>query len=384
MSRSRPKPSSNGASPGSSPNRAEIGGRGGDPSRGSAGLTVEAVSKRFGRFPALKGVSLHADPGEFLALLGPSGSGKTTLLRVIAGLETPDQGKVTLEGEDFLALSPRERRVGMVFQHYALFRHMTVARNIAFGLRVRSARERPSKPEIARRVEELLALVQLDGLGGRYPGQLSGGQQQRVALARALAIEPRVLLLDEPFGALDAKVRKELRHWLRRVHDETGVTTIFVTHDQEEAMDLADRVAVLREGVIEQIGTPEALDEKPASAFVFDFLGEANRLPCRLDGGLARLDDVSVPAVVAPGAPTSATAWFRPHETELSAEGPGLEVTVSDVLAKGGLVRAECRTADGALLEADLPRAARPEGLVSGARLRLRPRRVFVFPEAAA
>ena len=305
------------------------------------------------------------------------------MLRAIAGLEAPDAGEVRLDGEDFLALSPRERRVGMVFQHYALFRHMTVANNIAFGLKSRPASQRPSRAEIKDRVEKLLSLIQLEGLGKRYPAQLSGGQQQRVALARALAIEPRVLLLDEPFGALDAKVRKELRHWLRRVHNETGVTTIFVTHDQEEAMDLADRVAVLRQGVIEQVGTPEALDEHPASAFVFDFLGDANRLPCRLDGGLARFDGFSVPATAAPGSGGAMTAWFRPHETELSAGGPGLEVTVAAILNKGGMVRVECRTADGRLLEADRPRSARPEGLCLGATMRLRPSRVFVFPDAA-
>ena len=289
-----------------------------------------------------------------------------------------------MDGADFLALTPRERRVGMVFQHYALFRHMTVADNIAFGLKSRPAAQRPSRAEIKDRVEKLLSLIQLEGLGKRYPAQLSGGQQQRVALARALAIEPKVLLLDEPFGALDAKVRKELRHWLRRVHNETGVTTIFVTHDQEEAMDLADRVAVLREGKIEQVGTPEALDEHPASAFVFDFLGDANRLPCRLDGGLARFDGFSVPATAAAGAGGAMTAWFRPHETELSADGPGLEVTVADILSKGGLIRVECRASDGRLLEADRPRSARPEGLCLGATMRLRPSRVFVFPDEPA
>ena len=288
-----------------------------------------------------------------------------------------------LDGEDFLALSPRERRVGMVFQHYALFRHMTVAANIAFGLRVRPAAARPPRAEIARRVERLLSLVQLEGLGRRYPTQLSGGQRQRVALARALAIEPRVLLLDEPFGALDAKVRKDLRHWLRRVHNETGVTTIFVTHDQEEAMDLADRVAVLRQGVIEQIGTPDALEKRPASAFVFDFLGEANRLPCRLSGDLARFDGFSTPAVIAPGSTASTTAWFRPHETELSAEGPGVEVTIETVLSKGGMVRIECRTREGPRLEVDCPRAAMPGGVVPGAAMKLRPRIVFTFPEQA-
>ncbi|HEX4095506.1 MAG TPA: sulfate ABC transporter ATP-binding protein, partial [Caulobacteraceae bacterium] len=248
-------------------------------------MQAVGIRKRFGRFPALKGVSLRAEPGEFLALLGPSGSGKTTLLRVIAGLETPDEGAVSLDGEDFLAISARQRRVGMVFQSYALFRHMTVSQNIAFGLKVRPAAERPKRAEIAARVEKLLSLVQLEGLGKRYPAQLSGGQQQRVALARALAIEPRVLLLDEPFGALDAKVRKELRHWLRGVHDSTGVTTVFVTHDQEEALDLADRVAILKDGELVQLGKPPALYESPANAFVYDFLGPACRLQGVVDAG---------------------------------------------------------------------------------------------------
>lgn len=300
---------------------------------------------------------------------------------MIAGLEPPDEGGVRLDGEDFLAQTPRERRVGMVFQHYALFRHMSVARNIAFGLSVRPAALRPSAHEIAQRVDRLLALVQLEGLGGRFPAQLSGGQQQRVALARALAIEPRVLLLDEPFGALDAKVRKGLRHWLRRVHDETGVTTLFVTHDQEEAMDMADRVVVLRDGAIEQVGTPAALNEQPASAFVFDFLGDANRLACRLDGALARFDGFSAPAVAAAGAPAAATAWFRPHETELAPDGPGLDVTVKAVLDKGGLLRIECLGPAGALFEVDLARAQWSAQATPGSALKLRPRRVFVFAD---
>ncbi|MFN3537318.1 MAG: sulfate/molybdate ABC transporter ATP-binding protein, partial [Brevundimonas sp.] len=235
-------------------------------------LEIQSVSKSFDRFPALKNVSLKAEDGEFLALLGPSGSGKTTLLRILAGLETPDAGQVRFEGQDFLSQTPRQRRVGLVFQHYALFRHMTVARNIAFGLKVRSRRERPSKSDINARVQELLKLVQLEDLGGRYPAQLSGGQRQRVALARALAIEPRILLLDEPFGALDAKVRRDLRRWLRHIHDETGVTTVFVTHDQEEAIDLADRVAILKDGQLQQVDTPQALYERPANPFVHDFL----------------------------------------------------------------------------------------------------------------
>ncbi|HRD28287.1 MAG TPA: ATP-binding cassette domain-containing protein, partial [Caulobacter sp.] len=218
-------------------------------------LTLTAVTKTFGRFPALRDVSFEVRPGEFLALLGPSGSGKTTLLRILAGLERPDAGAIGFAGEDLLALPARERRVGMVFQHYALFRHMTVADNIAFGLSVRPRATRPAAHEIARRVSDLLRLVQLEGLERRYPSQLSGGQRQRVALARALAIEPRLLLLDEPFGALDARVRRDLRRWLRRVHDETGVTTLFVTHDQEEALDLADRVAILRSGALQEVGS---------------------------------------------------------------------------------------------------------------------------------
>jgi sulfate transport system ATP-binding protein len=341
-------------------------------------LIVKDISKRFARFPALNGASFEAEPGEFLALLGPSGSGKTTLLRVIAGLETPDAGSVTFEGEDFLAMSPRERRIGMVFQHYALFRHMTVAKNIAFGLSVRPAATKPKRPQIAATVERLLKLVQLDGLGGRFPAQLSGGQQQRVALARALAIEPRMLLLDEPFGALDAKVRKDLRHWLRRVHDETGVTTIFVTHDQEEAMDIADRVAVLRNGRIEQIGAPAALDDQPASAFVFDFLGDSNQLAGRVEGDRVAFDGFSAPAVVQPGASGATTAWFRPHETLLGL-GAGLPVTVISALLKGATVRLECRAEDGRVFEADYPREAPEAAFTPGTPVRLRPKRAFVF-----
>jgi sulfate transport system ATP-binding protein len=235
-------------------------------------LVVESIAKRFDRFPALKGVSFSAPTGCFLALLGPSGSGKTTLLRILGGLEFAESGRVKFEDVEWLSLPARERRAGFVFQQYALFRHMTVAKNIAFGLEVRGRRTRPPRAEIARRVEELLALVQLDGLGKRYPSQLSGGQRQRVALARALAIEPRMLLLDEPFGALDAKVRKELRLWLRHIHDKTGITTVFVTHDQEEAMELADLVAILNQGSIEQIGTPAEIRRAPASEFVADFI----------------------------------------------------------------------------------------------------------------
>ena len=238
-------------------------------------LVIEKVEKRFAGFAALKGVSLTVPDGAFLALLGPSGSGKTTLLRILGGLEYADLGHVSFAGLDWLTIPARERRAGFVFQHYALFKHMTVAKNIAFGLEVRPARQRPNRAEIKRRVEELLSLVQLEGLGGRYPSQLSGGQRQRVALARALAIEPRMLLLDEPFGALDARVRKDLRHWLKGLHTRLGLTTVFVTHDQEEAMALGDLVAVMNDGLIEQVAAPEVLQRAPATPFVADFLGQA-------------------------------------------------------------------------------------------------------------
>ncbi len=235
-------------------------------------LVVNAVRKRFGTYPALDGVSFTAPQGAFVALLGPSGSGKTTLLRILGGLEFPDDGSVMFADLNWLAVPTRERRAGFVFQHYALFRHMTVAQNIAFGLSVRPRGQRPSKKEIGRRVEELLALVQLDGLAGRYPSQLSGGQRQRVALARALAIEPRMLLLDEPFGALDAKVRKELRSWLRSLHERLGITSIFVTHDQEEAFAIADLVAIMNKGKIEQYGIPAEVRRSPGTPFVQEFL----------------------------------------------------------------------------------------------------------------
>ena len=235
-------------------------------------ISVRNITKRFGEFPALHGVDLDVQPGEFIALLGPSGSGKTTLLRIIAGLEFQDGGEVLFNDEDVSSRSVGDRHVGFVFQQYALFRHMTVADNVAFGLNVRKSRDRPAKAAIRARAEELLRLVQLDGLGKRYPGQLSGGQRQRVALARALAIEPKLLLLDEPFGALDARVRKELRQGLREIHDTTGLTTVFVTHDQDEAMELADMVVVMSMGRIEQVGRPQDIRARPATQFVRDFI----------------------------------------------------------------------------------------------------------------
>src|ERR1700744_5362142 len=254
-------------------------------------LIIDSLAKRFGTFAALNGASLTAPQGAFVALLGPSGSGKTTLLRILGGLEQADQGTIRFADMNWLDMPARDRKAGFVFQHYALFRHMTVAKNIAFGLEVRPRAQRPGRADIKARVEELLAMMQLDGLGNRYPSQLSGGQRQRVALARPLAIEPRMLLLDEPFGALDAKVRKELRQWLREMHDRAGVTTVFVTHDQEEALDLADRVEILRNGRLIQLGRPQELYDHPASAFVYDFLGPSCRLPGVVEEGRLRVGD---------------------------------------------------------------------------------------------
>jgi sulfate/thiosulfate transport system ATP-binding protein len=255
------------------------------PRPGSVEVVVEDVVRTFGETAALHGVSLSIRAGELMALLGPSGSGKTTLLRILAGLDQPGAGRVLFDGTDALGLTVQERHIGFVFQSYALFRHMSVAENVAFGLKVRPRRTRPSGAQIRARVAELLELVQLNGLEKRFPSQLSGGQRQRVALARALAIEPRVLLLDEPFGALDAKVRKDLRRWLRELHRRTGHTTVFVTHDQDEALELAERVAILNKGKIVQIGDPETITEEPASLFVYEFVGEANSLPVEARAG---------------------------------------------------------------------------------------------------
>jgi sulfate transport system ATP-binding protein len=341
-------------------------------------LEIVGVSKRFDRFPALKDVSLTIQPGEFLALLGPSGSGKTTLLRVLAGLEQPDAGQVRLGDEDFLALSPRRRRVGMVFQHYALFRHMTVAQNIAFGLSVRPRAERPARDEVRRRVRELLQLVQLEGLDKRYPAQLSGGQRQRVALARALAIEPRVLLLDEPFGALDAQVRRDLRRWLREVHDRTRVTTVFVTHDQEEALDLADRVAVLKEGRLAQLGAPQALYDDPADPFVYLFLGPACRLPGVVQDGRLRVAGWETPAP-AGAADGKAELYFRPDEAEIAAAGgDGLRAELIAASTRGLEARLECAIG-GEVFELRAQTAALPAGLAVGRPLTVRPRRPQLY-----
>ncbi|HZZ37095.1 MAG TPA: sulfate/molybdate ABC transporter ATP-binding protein [Caulobacteraceae bacterium] len=342
-------------------------------------ISIRSVEKSFGRYPALNGVSLEIQDGELLALLGPSGSGKTTLLRVIAGLEFPEAGQVLFEAEDVTFAGAAERRVGFVFQQYALFKHMTVARNIAFGLDVRKGREKPPRGQIAARVDELLNLVELGGLGKRFPAQLSGGQRQRVALARALAVNPRVLLLDEPFGALDATVRKSLRKELRRIHDATGVTTIFVTHDQEEALELADRVAILNSGRIEQVGTPDQVHDAPASPFVCGFVGEANRFEGEVRAGVFQSGDVSLKANGAADGPAS--AFVRPHEFVLWQEG--VPVTVHRPVVQGPLGRFEGFMSDGRKIDVSLSRKEILE-LTEGAQVRIRAQTAHVYPIATS
>jgi len=297
-------------------------------------IDAHGIRKKFGAFTALDGVDLHVPQGKLVAVLGPSGSGKTTLLRIVAGLEFPDpgSGRILFHGDDVTDIPAGRRRVGFVFQHYALFRHMSVIENVAFGLRVRRRRERPSPATILERAHRLLELVQLDGLAGRFPSQLSGGQRQRVALARALAVEPKVLLLDEPFGALDARVRKELRRWLRRFHDDIQLTTIFVTHDQEEALEIADEVVIMNQGRVEQVGTPQQVYDKPATPFVYQFLGNVNVLSAPALAGALRRDGHVVEDV------PEGQIYVRPHDIELSphdAGGSGLSAIVRHLHAAG-------------------------------------------------
>jgi len=309
-------------------------------------VSIRDVSKDFDTFAALHTISLEIRSGELIALLGPSGSGKTTLLRLIAGLESPSRGTVFFGDEDASMKPVQDRNVGFVFQHYALFRHMTVVQNIGFGLKVRPARTRPAKAEIRRRALELLDLVQLSGLENRYPAQLSGGQRQRVALARALAIEPRVLLLDEPFGALDAQVRKDLRRWLREIHDRTGHTTVFVTHDQEEALELADRVVVMSQGRIEQVGSPDEIYDHPASPFVHRFIGEAAELPIEIDHGSIVFDGepTGLSAVAPADGLQSGTLFFRPDDACVQNDGAhGLRGVVTGIRRLAGARRVELR-----------------------------------------
>ena len=345
-------------------------------------LEISHLSRRFGDFTALDDVSLSLARGEFVALLGPSGSGKTTLLRLLAGLDFPDLGLLLQDGRDLARVPARERGVGLVFQHYALFRHMTVAENIAFGLRVRPRARRPGRAEIAARVQRLLQRVQLEGLGRRFPAQLSGGQRQRVALARALAIEPQLLLLDEPFGALDAQVRLSLRRWLRHLHEELGLTTVFVTHDQEEALELADRVVVMNRGRIEQVGTPEEIYQQPATPFVVEFIGKVNRLAAgiadgRLLAGGARFEGDALE--LADGA---AVAYVRPEHLALSTaalEG-GWRASLRHVYLAGSIARLELDVPGLGTLEAELgAEEAQRRGLVAGAAVSVQPRHLIVF-----
>ncbi|MFC6445136.1 sulfate/molybdate ABC transporter ATP-binding protein [Shinella zoogloeoides] len=351
-------------------------------------VSVKNIRKEFDRYPALNDVSLDIRSGELIALLGPSGSGKTTLLRLIAGLEQPTLGSIHFGAEDASHKTVQERHVGFVFQHYALFRHMTVADNIAFGLTVRPRAERPPKAEIRRRVGELLDMVQLSGLEKRYPNQLSGGQRQRVALARAMAIEPKVLLLDEPFGALDAKVRKELRRWLREFHDRTGHTTVFVTHDQEEALELADRVVVMSQGKIEQVGSSDDVYDRPNSPFVFSFIGDSASLPVRVEEGCIRFQ--GAPVGIAPrggdAGEGAGTLFFRPQDVTL--------VTDAGTPALEGRIATSRRLAGTRIADIDIGRPGEPHHVeieipldaqaANGATLRFRPTRWKLFADEAA
>ncbi|MBE9218567.1 sulfate/molybdate ABC transporter ATP-binding protein [Dolichospermum flos-aquae] len=328
------------------------------------GIVVENVSKQFGSFQAVAQVNLEIQSGSLVALLGPSGSGKSTLLRLISGLEMPDTGKIILTGKDATYQSVQERNIGFVFQHYALFKHLTVRKNIAFGLEIRKA---PQK-KIQGKVEQLLELVQLSGLGDRYPSQLSGGQRQRVALARALAVEPNVLLLDEPFGALDAKVRKDLRAWLRRLHDEVHVTTVFVTHDQEEAMEVADEIVVMNKGKVEQVGTPAQIYDHPASAFVMSFIGPVNILPSS-----AKIFQSSGFESTHP------ETFLRPQDIiiETIANGTTVPATVSRIIHLGWEIQVELVLDDGQMMTAHLTRERFDE-------LKLEPQdKVYVKPKEA-
>jgi sulfate transport system ATP-binding protein len=346
-------------------------------------IDVKEVSKSFDRLTAVADVSLRVEDGEVVALLGPSGSGKTTLLRIIAGLTAPDRGRVFIDDRDVTEEDVRHRRIGFVFQHYALFRHMTVFENIGFGPKV--SQPRPPAEEIQRRVEELLRLVQLDGLGHRLPSQLSGGQRQRVALARALAIEPKVLLLDEPFGALDAQVRKELRRWLRQLHDELGVTSIFVTHDQGEAMEVADRIVVMNKGVVEQIADPVTLYDEPASPFVFEFIGSSNRFDGKLSAGELTIGTLlRFPAPELAQVAGDAIAYVRPNDFTLAPAGAsqGFAGIMRHVSVVGPLVHLQVGV-PGGVLEAEIARdTLGNHPLKIGTKVVLVPRRVRVFASA--
>ena len=355
-------------------------------------LEIRHISKRFGNYQALRSVNLDVQSGELMALLGPSGCGKTTLLRIIAGLESADQGRILFAGEDTTDVHVRDRQVGFVFQHYALFRHMTVFENIAFGLRIKPRGQRPSSAQIKARVADLLKRVQMESMADRYPSQLSGGQRQRIALARALAVEPKVLLLDEPFGALDAKVRKELRRWLRRLHDELEVTSIFVTHDQEEALEVADRVVLMNQGAIEQVGTPQQVWDHPASPFAYGFLGDVNLLHGRAHEGLLHLDGLALDAPEHRQAQNAqAMAYVRPHELQVEryrSGASGMVAQLQRAIVVGPIARLEIGSHGGHRvaqpLEAHMNADRFDElGLKEGEMLLVSPRKARVFLHAS-
>jgi sulfate transport system ATP-binding protein len=354
-------------------------------------IEVRNISKSFGSFKALDGINLDLPRGELIALLGPSGCGKTTLLRIIAGLEYADEGSIILSGQDASHKHVRERQVGFVFQHYALFRHMTVFENVAFGLRVKPRSERPSDKEIRDKVHRLLDLVQLDWLSDRFPSQLSGGQRQRIALARALAVEPQVLLLDEPFGALDAKVRKELRRWLRRLHDELHISSVFVTHDQEEALEVSDRIVLMNRGRIEQIGSPHQIYNEPATSFAYSFIGNVNEFRGRVEGGYVRVGDDLLPherTDLRDGSPV--IAYARPHDTEIvkGETGEGVTAKVNRILASGAVTRVEliangdARGGKKDYFEVEVtPADLAALSLATGEKVRIKSRRLSLFGE---
>ena len=367
-------------------------------------IEIRNVSKDFGNFHALRDVSLDINSGELVALLGPSGCGKTTLLRIIAGLETADAGSILFSGEDTTEVHVRERNVGFVFQHYALFRHMSVFDNVAFGLRMKPRATRPSEAVIKQKVHELLGLVQLDWLADRYPSQLSGGQRQRIALARALAVEPKVLLLDEPFGALDAKVRKELRRWLRRLHDELHVTSIFVTHDQEEALEVADRVVLMNSGSVEQVGSPQEVWDHPASPFVYGFLGDVNMFSGRAHEGEVHLAGMQLASPEHADAQNAkAFAYVRPHDLDVQRYAPGqgvdaggrprgIVVQLARAIVVGPIARLELipvgetqQPGKDSIIEAQIPaQQFREMEFREGETLVVTPRRARVFVEGGA
>ncbi|MGL4638195.1 MAG: sulfate/molybdate ABC transporter ATP-binding protein [Shewanella sp.] len=347
-------------------------------------IHIQQVNKRFGDFVAVDSVDLAINTGELTALLGPSGSGKTTLLRIIAGLEQADSGLVKFNGEDITSRHVSERGVGFVFQHYALFKHMTVFENVAYGLTVRPRKTRPSKADIADKVHSLLKLVQLDWTANRYPSQLSGGQRQRIALARALAVEPKVLLLDEPFGALDAKVRAELRRWLRRLHDEINVTTVFVTHDQEEALEVADKIVVMNQGRIEQQGTPEEVYDRPSNPFVYEFLGNVNLFHARVQQGHSRIGNIQIPSPEhTPGEEQQGLAYVRPHEIDVLTQPTdnALQVTLDLVTIVGPTARLEVLTdSDNQLIHVEIPKVQFKQlGLTKGDKAWIQPSYTKVF-----